>query len=66
MAKRYDQEALWDLLRYAVGLDHHPALREAPIKLVVKELPNQGPTVVGLIVAEPGEDIDVLALSTAE
>ncbi len=65
MAKRYDQEALWDLLRYAVGLEQ-PALREAPMKLVVKELPSQGPTVVGLIVAEPGEGIDGLALSTAE
>ena len=62
MAKRYDKEALWELLRYAVGLEH-PALREAPMKLVVKELPSQGPTVFGLIVAEPGEDIDVLALN---
>lgn len=62
MAKRYDQESFWDLLRYAVGLEH-PALREAPMKLVVKELPSQGPTVVGLIVAEPDEDIEVLALN---
>lgn len=62
MATRYDKEALWDLLRHAVGLEH-PALREAPMKLVVKELPSQGPTVVGLIVAEPGEDIDGLALN---
>ena len=30
MAKRYDQEALWDLLRYAIGLEH-PALRDAPM-----------------------------------
>lgn len=62
MAKRYDKEALWELLRYAVALEH-PALREAPMQLVVKEQPSQGPTVVGLIVAEPGEDIDMLALN---
>ena len=61
MAKRYDQEFLWDLLRYTIGLEH-PALRNAPMKLVVKELPSQGPTVLGLIVAEPGEDIDLLTL----
>ncbi len=61
MAKRYDQEALWDLLRYAIGLEH-PALRDAPMKLVMKELPSQGYTVLGLIVAEPGEDIDRLTL----
>jgi hypothetical protein len=62
MAIRYDQESLWELLRYAVGLEH-PALREAPMKLVVKELPSQGPTVLGLIVAEPDEDIDGIALT---
>lgn len=61
MAIRYDQESLWELLRYAVGLEH-PALREAPMKLVVKELPSQGLTVVGLLVAELGEYIDVLTL----
>lgn len=61
MAKRYDQEALWDLLRYAGGLEQ-PALRDARMKLVVNELPSQGHTVLGLIVADPGEDIDRLTL----
>jgi hypothetical protein len=32
------------------------------MKLVVKELPSQGLTVVGLLVAELGEYIDVLTL----
>lgn len=65
MAKRYDREELWDLIRHAVGLEH-AELREAPMTLVVKDQPGQGPTVVGLIVAEPGEDIDALAQLTAE
>jgi len=32
------------------------------MKLEEKALPSQGSTVVGLIVAEPGEDIDVATL----
>jgi hypothetical protein len=41
-----------------VGLDH-PSLREADMAFLVKELP-VGPTVTGLVVAEPGEDLDAL------
>lgn len=55
MAKRYDQEELWELIRDAVGREH-PKLREAPMTLLVDEVPGQGPTVSGLIVSEPGED----------
>lgn len=65
MAQRYNQDELWELIRYAVGLDH-PELREAPMNLVVRNNEARGPTVVGLIVAEPGEDIDELAQSAAE
>lgn len=65
MAKRYDLEELWELIRHAVGLDHSE-LRGAPMNLVVKDQPGQGPTVMGLIIAEPGEDIDELAQSAAE
>jgi hypothetical protein len=58
MARKYDQAEFWDLLRHAVGLEH-PSLREADMAFLVKELP-AGPTVVGLVIAEPGEDIDAL------
>lgn len=60
MAKRYDQEELWELIRFAVGREQ-PALREAPMSLVVEDVPGQGPTVMGLIIAEPGDDIEGLA-----
>lgn len=59
MAKRYNQSELWDLLRHAVRLDH-PELREPDLALVVREIKGQGPTVVGLVVAERGEDLDTL------
>ena len=56
MAKQYNQEQLWELIRSAVGHDH-PDLREAPMNLMVEDVPGQGATVTGLIVAEPGEDL---------
>lgn len=59
MAKQYKQSELWDLLRHAVGLDH-PELREADMALVVRDIKGQGPTVMGLVVAERGEDLDGL------
>lgn len=65
MTQRYNQDELWELIRYAVGLEH-PKLREAPMNLVVRNNESHGPTVVGLIVAEPGEDIDELAQKAAE
>jgi hypothetical protein len=61
MAKTYDQEEFWALLRYAVSLEHR-TLREADMALVVREI-HGNPTVVGLVVAEDGEDIDALERS---
>lgn len=60
MAKRQDQEGQWDLIRHAVGLDYS-RLREAPMHLVLKNLPSCGPTVLALSVAVPEEDTDAQA-----
>lgn len=65
MAKRYNQDELWALIRHAVGLDHSE-LFKAPMNIRVKDQPGQGPTVIGLIAAEPGEGIDDLAQSAAK
>lgn len=59
MARTYQLEALWDLLREALARED-PALRDADLGLVVRESPGEGPKVVGLVVAEAGEDLDAL------
>lgn len=59
MARTYQIDALWDLLREALARED-PALRDADLGLVVKEIPGEGPKVVGLLVAEAGDDLDAL------
>ncbi|MFO0573862.1 MAG: hypothetical protein U1A78_07695 [Polyangia bacterium] len=65
MAKRYDQGELWELIRYAVGHDH-PTLREAPMSFLVEDVPGQGATVLGLVVAEPDESLCMLTEAAHE
>lgn len=61
MAKRYKEEELWSLLRFAVGLAHGK-LVDAPMALIVREHFGS-PKVVGLVIAEGDEEIETLAES---
>lgn len=59
MAKKYNEEELWSLLRFAVGKEHD-GLVDAPMALIVRERFGS-PEVVGLVIAEGDEEIEALA-----
>ena len=44
----------------------HPDLRDASICLAVKDLPSHGSTALGLIVADPGDDMGRLTLDVTK
>lgn len=62
MALRYPYDQMWNLIRAAVA-DARPDLRHAEMSLVVADLEDEGPTAVGLLVAEGGDDLEALGRS---
>jgi hypothetical protein len=62
MALRYRYAQMWTLIRDAVA-GIRPDLRHAEMSLIVADLDDEGPTTVGLLVAEAGEELASLDMT---